>query len=47
MPIATPEVYNELIDRAKAGAIVVDNSSAWRMDPDCPLVVPEGQPVTR
>ncbi len=24
-----------------AGAIVVDNSSAWRMDPDCPLVVPE------
>ena len=26
---------------AAAGAIVVDNSSAWRMDPDCPLVVPE------
>lgn len=26
---------------AKAGAYVVDNSSAWRMDPDCPLVVPE------
>lgn len=26
---------------AKAGAIVVDNSAAWRMDPDCPLVVPE------
>jgi aspartate-semialdehyde dehydrogenase len=26
---------------AKHGAIVVDNSSAWRMDPDCPLVVPE------
>ena len=26
---------------AKAGAIVVDNSSAWRMDPECPLVVPE------
>jgi aspartate-semialdehyde dehydrogenase len=26
---------------AKAGAIVVDNSSAWRMDPDVPLVVPE------
>jgi aspartate-semialdehyde dehydrogenase len=24
-----------------AGAIVIDNSSAWRMDPDCPLVVPE------
>jgi len=26
---------------AAAGAYVVDNSSAWRMDPDCPLVVPE------
>src|SRR5262249_42097726 len=26
---------------AKAGAIVVDNSSAWRMDADVPLVVPE------
>jgi len=26
---------------AKAGAIVIDNSSAWRMDKDCPLVVPE------
>ena len=25
----------------RAGAIVVDNSCAWRMDPDCPLVVPE------
>lgn len=29
---------------AKSGAIVVDNSSAWRMDPDCPLVVPEINP---
>jgi aspartate-semialdehyde dehydrogenase len=26
---------------AAAGAIVVDNSSAWRMDPDVPLVVTE------
>jgi aspartate-semialdehyde dehydrogenase len=26
---------------AAAGAVVVDNSSAWRMDPDVPLVVPE------
>ncbi|MHC4553353.1 MAG: aspartate-semialdehyde dehydrogenase, partial [Planctomycetota bacterium] len=25
----------------KAGAVVVDNSSAYRMDPDVPLVVPE------
>ena len=24
-----------------SGCVVVDNSSAWRMDPDCPLVVPE------
>ncbi len=29
---------------AKAGAIVIDNSSAWRMDPECPLVVPEVNP---
>src|ERR1700736_4039700 len=27
---------------AAAGAIVIDNSSAWRMDPEVPLVVPEG-----
>src|ERR1039458_1787526 len=27
---------------ASAGAIVIDNSSAWRMDPEVPLVVPEG-----
>ncbi len=26
---------------AAAGALVIDNSSAWRMDPDVPLVVPE------
>jgi aspartate-semialdehyde dehydrogenase len=26
---------------ARAGAVVVDNSSAWRMDPQVPLVVPE------
>jgi aspartate-semialdehyde dehydrogenase len=26
---------------AAAGAIVIDNSSAWRADPDVPLVVPE------
>jgi aspartate-semialdehyde dehydrogenase len=29
---------------AKAGAVVVDNSSAFRMDPDVPLVVPEINP---
>src|SRR5436309_1312300 len=26
---------------AAAGAVVIDNSSAWRMDPDVPLIVPE------
>lgn len=26
---------------AKSGAVVIDNSSAWRMDPEVPLVVPE------
>jgi aspartate-semialdehyde dehydrogenase len=29
---------------AAAGATVIDNSSAWRMDPDVPLVVPEVNP---
>jgi aspartate-semialdehyde dehydrogenase len=29
---------------AAAGAVVIDNSSAWRMHPDVPLVVPEVNP---
>ena len=29
---------------AAAGAVVVDNTSHWRMDPDVPLVVPEVNP---
>lgn len=29
---------------AKSGAVVVDNTSAFRMDPDVPLVVPEVNP---
>lgn len=29
---------------AKDGCVVVDNSAAWRMDPDVPLVVPEVNP---
>lgn len=29
---------------AAAGAVVIDNSSAWRMDPDVPLVVSEVNP---
>jgi len=28
----------------KAGPLVIDNSSAWRMDPDVPLIVPEVNP---
>ena len=28
----------------RQGAVVIDNSSAWRMDPACPLVVPEVNP---
>ena len=28
-------------EAAARGAVVIDNSSAWRMDPDVPLVVPE------
>ncbi|MFZ5670251.1 MAG: aspartate-semialdehyde dehydrogenase [Pseudomonadota bacterium] len=28
----------------KAGPVVIDNSSAWRMDPDVPLVIPEVNP---
>lgn len=34
---------------AKAGAIVIDNSSAWRMDPDKKLIIPEinGKTLTK
>ncbi len=28
----------------RSGAVVIDNSNAWRMDPDVPLVVPEVNP---
>ena len=38
-PASVSKEYSPIA--ARAGAIVVDNSSAWRMDPDCPLVVPE------
>ena len=30
---------------ADAGIIVIDNSSTFRLDPDCPLVVPGGEPA--
>src|ERR1700749_1654655 len=29
---------------AAQGPVVIDNSSAWRMDPDVPLIVPEVNP---
>jgi len=29
---------------AATGAVMIDNSSAWRMDPDVPLIVPEVNP---
>ncbi len=32
------------VEAAKRGAVVVDNSSAFRMDPNVPLVVPEVNP---
>ncbi len=39
---ATTEVSKTLIPAAvKAGAVTIDDSSAWRMEPDVPLVVPE------
>ncbi len=39
---ATTEVSRQLVPgAAKAGAVVIDDSSAWRMEPEVPLVVPE------
>ena len=39
---ASAEVSKNLIPAAvKAGAICIDDSAAWRMEPDVPLVVPE------
>ncbi len=29
---------------ARSGCVVIDNSSAWRMDPEAPLIVPEVNP---
>lgn len=31
-------------EAVRRGAVVIDNSAAWRMDPKCPLVVPEVNP---
>jgi aspartate-semialdehyde dehydrogenase len=41
-PAAVSRQYSPLA--AQAGAVVVDNSSAFRMDPQVPLVVPEVNP---
>lgn len=41
---STSRTYAPLF--AKAGAVVIDNSSAWRSDPDVPLVVSEVNPET-
>ena len=39
---ATTEVSRQIIPAAvKAGAVAIDDSAAWRMEPDVPLVVPE------
>ncbi|MHB1316133.1 MAG: aspartate-semialdehyde dehydrogenase [Christensenellales bacterium] len=38
----TSKVYSPIA--AASGAVVIDNSSAWRMDKDVPLVVPEVNP---
>ncbi len=39
---ATTEVSKELVPAAaKAGAVVIDDSKSWRLEPDVPLVVPE------
>jgi aspartate-semialdehyde dehydrogenase len=38
-PAGVSREYSPLA--ARAGAVVIDNSSAWRMDPEVPLVVPE------
>jgi aspartate-semialdehyde dehydrogenase len=32
-------------EAASRGAVVIDNSNAWRMDPEVPLVVPEVNPA--
>jgi len=42
---ATGSLSKELAPAAaKAGAVVIDKSSTWRMDPNVPLVVPEINP---
>jgi aspartate-semialdehyde dehydrogenase len=39
---AVSKAWSEKI--GKAGPVVIDNSSAWRMHPDVPLIVPEVNP---
>lgn len=39
---STSKIYAPIA--AQKGCVVIDNSSAWRMDPEVPLVVPEVNP---
>lgn len=42
---ADQEIAKRFIPEAiKAGAVVIDNSSAYRLDPDVPLIIPEVNP---
>jgi aspartate-semialdehyde dehydrogenase len=42
---ASAKISEEFVPRAtKAGCIIIDNTSHYRMDPDVPLVVPEVNP---
>ncbi len=43
-PLAASRSLEFAPSAAKAGCIVIDNSAAWRMDKDCPLVIPEVNP---
>ena len=42
--IRQPEFKDKCYDITKYGAVMIDNSSAFRMDPEVPLVVPEVNP---
>ncbi|MEX2159474.1 MAG: aspartate-semialdehyde dehydrogenase [Dehalococcoidia bacterium] len=43
---ATDDISRSMAPVAqKAGAVVIDDSGVWRMDPDVPLVVPEVNPA--
>jgi len=35
------KISEKFVEKVSKNSVVIDNSSAWRMDPDVPLVVPE------